>query len=282
MRIDLPNHRGFQPNRPARQSSQAEPDATNERRARGHMFMPPQIASVDERLRVRSRSDTCESRSNGRSVWGFCGGDRPLAANEEPPLGAHLITPRFAYSHHGVYVGAGTVVHYGAFAFHWHRGPVEEVSLSGFAHGHAVWVRPAGPDALRCEDIVRRARSRLGENRYRLLSNNCEHFSEWCVHGEHRSPQVDRLLARLCCFSRALSAWMRRLNATRVPRLPALSMASSSRVPCARPLGSSYAHLGRQLRLPAFFFSLAALACAGRAGRKRQLWGPPDKNRVLN
>ena len=82
------------------------------------MFMPSQIASVDERFRVRSRRDTCESRSNGRSVWGFYGGDRPLAANEEPPLGAHLITPRFAYSHHGVYVGAGTVVHYGAFAFH--------------------------------------------------------------------------------------------------------------------------------------------------------------------
>ena len=189
--------------------------------------MPPQIASVDERLRVRSRSDTCESRSNGRSGWGFCGGDRRLAANEEPPLGAHLITPRFAYSHHGVYVGAGTVVHYGAFAYHWHRGPVEEVSLSTFAHGHPVWVRPTGPDALRCEEIVQRARSRLGENRYRLLSNNCEHFSEWCVNGEHRSPQVDRLLAQLCRFSRALSKWMRRLNATPVPRLPALSMASS-------------------------------------------------------
>jgi len=123
--------------------------------------MPPPIAFVDQRFRVRSRRETCDSRSNGRSVWGFYSGDRPLAANEEPPLGAHLITPRFAYTHHGVYVGAGTVVHYGAFAYHWRRGPVEEISLSGFAHGHPVWVRSAGPDALRCEEIVRRARSRL-------------------------------------------------------------------------------------------------------------------------
>ena len=216
------------------------------------MFTPPQIASVDERFRVRSRRDTCESRSNGRSVWGFYGGDRPLAANEEPPLGAHLITPRFAYTHHGVYVGAGTVVHYGAFAFHWHRGPVEEVSLSGFAHGHAVWVRPAGPDALRCEDIVRRARSRLGENRYRLLSNNCEHFSEWCVNGEHRSPQVDRLLAQLCCFSRALSAWMRRLTTTPAPRLAGAFNGFLVPHTVRPPPGAQCALLGRQLRLPAF------------------------------
>jgi Lecithin retinol acyltransferase len=27
-------------------------------------------------------------------------------------------------------------------------------------------------------EVMRRARSRLGEDRYRLLSNNCEHFCE--------------------------------------------------------------------------------------------------------
>src|SRR6516164_1874432 len=236
LRIDLPNHRGFKPNRLARQSSQAEPHGTNERRARGHMFMPPQIASVDERLRVRSRRDICESRSNGRSVWGFYSGDRPLAANEEPPLGAHLITSRFAYTHHGVYVGAGAVVHYGAFAHHWHRGPVEEVSLSRFAQGHSVWVRPVGLDALQCEEIVRRARSRLGENRYRLLSNNCEHFSEWCIHGEHRSAQAEQWLARLRGASRPLREVMRWLTVASLRRSasPPLSMASASRVLCTR------------------------------------------------
>jgi hypothetical protein len=42
---------------------------------------------------------------------------------------------------------------------------------------------------------MRRARSRLGENRYRLLRNNCEHFCEWCLQDEHRSYQVERLLS---------------------------------------------------------------------------------------
>lgn len=135
--------------------------------------------------------------------------DRRLAAHEEPRLGAHLVTRRFAYAHHGIYVGAGNVVHYAAFASNWHRGPVQEVSLSGFAHGHPVWVRPARSDALQCEEIVRRARSRLGEDCYSLWSNNCEHFSEWCVHGQHRSPQVERLLARLRCVSRVFHRLVR-------------------------------------------------------------------------
>jgi hypothetical protein len=137
-----------------------------------------------------------------------------LAENEEPPLGTHLVTPRFAYAHHGVYVGGGAVVHYAAFAKHWHRGPVEETSLRRFADGHPVWVRPGRPNGLPCTEIVRRARSRLGENRYRFFSNNCEHLSEWCVNGEHCSPQVERLLARVRFVSAALGNFMRLLKAT--------------------------------------------------------------------
>src|SRR5208282_1476561 len=77
--------------------------------------------------------------------WGFglSRGDRLLTGIKEPPLGAHLVTPRFAYAHHGVYVGAGTVVHYGGFPCQWRRGPVEAISLKLFSHEHRVWVRPA-------------------------------------------------------------------------------------------------------------------------------------------
>jgi hypothetical protein len=46
-------------------------------------------------------------------------------------------------------------------------------------------------------EVVRRARMRLGENRYNVLTNNCEHFCEWRVRGEHRSYQVDDIIARL-------------------------------------------------------------------------------------
>jgi hypothetical protein len=34
-------------------------------------------------------------------------------------------------------------------------------------------------------------------DRYRFLSNNCEHFAEWCMTGIGRSSQVERLLGRI-------------------------------------------------------------------------------------
>jgi Lecithin retinol acyltransferase len=131
--------------------------------------------------------------------------DRRLAEGEEPALGSHLVTPRLGFAHHGIYVGFGRVVHYGAYAHGLHRAPVEEVSLAGFTHGHTLWVRPGAVHFER-EEVVRRARARIGENSYRLLSNNCEHFCEWCLRGEHRSEQVERALLLPRRFARGASA----------------------------------------------------------------------------
>ena len=109
----------------------------------------------------------------------------------EPPRGAHLATMRHGYSHHGVYIGGGRVVHYaGLSGGLWQCGPVEEVSLLRFGHGNAIRVVEHGTPAYSPEEIVRRARSRLGEDDYRLLTNNCEHFCNWCVCGVSRSAQI--------------------------------------------------------------------------------------------
>ena len=113
----------------------------------------------------------------------------------ELPVGCWLVTPRRGYTHHGVYVGDGLVVHYAGLSRSWRRGPVEVVPLSEFSLGESLWVRRtpaarhAGPSA------VRRALSRLGEDAYRILSNNCEHFCAWCVEGDSRSLQVEQWLA---------------------------------------------------------------------------------------
>ncbi|MGO8854961.1 MAG: lecithin retinol acyltransferase family protein [Steroidobacteraceae bacterium] len=118
----------------------------------------------------------------------------PSGLEQEPPLGAHLTTSRRGYSHHGVYVGHGRVVHYSGSSGFWQCGPVEEVSLSQFAVGHAVRVLDHLRSPYSPEEIVRRARARLGENDYRLLTNNCEHFCTWCISGVGRSAQVERRL----------------------------------------------------------------------------------------
>jgi hypothetical protein len=112
----------------------------------------------------------------------------------EPPLGAHLTTSRRGYTHHGVYVGDGQVVHYSGLSGSWQCGPVEEVSVARFSAGREVRIIGHPTSVFSSEEIARRARSRLGENDYRLLTNNCEHFCNWCSTGVSHSRQVERPL----------------------------------------------------------------------------------------
>jgi|ERR1022692_911295 hypothetical protein len=133
---------------------------------------------------VPTVSDRNLDHQPGR-LWGL---------GEEPPLGAHLTTSRRGYNHHGVYVGRGRVVHYSGISGFWQCGPVEEVSLARFVNGHPVRIVDHFEPHYSPEEIVRRARSRLGENDYRLLTNNCEHFCNWSLTGVGRSAQAERLL----------------------------------------------------------------------------------------
>jgi Lecithin retinol acyltransferase len=112
----------------------------------------------------------------------------------EPALGAHLETSRVGYRHHGVYIGNGRVVHYAGLGHRWQAGPIEEVPLSSFAVGHAIRVISHPGCTYSPQEVVERARSRVGERNYRLLTNNCEHFSNWCVSGLSRSTQTERSL----------------------------------------------------------------------------------------
>ncbi len=123
----------------------------------------------------------------------------PLPIAQEPPLAAHLATARGGYWHHGIYVGGGKVVHYAGLISGWHFGPVEEIPLSRFTAGQTLWMLPTLSrfDAM---ETIRRARSRLGESRYRLLTNNCEHLCTWCLTGRSYSGQVQ------CCLRDPVAA----------------------------------------------------------------------------
>jgi hypothetical protein len=119
---------------------------------------------------------------------------QPSMPREEWPIGAHLVTPRLGYMHHGIYVGAQRVVHYAGWSRTLFQGPIEEISLAEFAGGRGVSIKSTNRLQYTPTEVVDRARSRPGENRYRLTTNNCEHFCEWCLSGESRSEQVERLV----------------------------------------------------------------------------------------
>jgi Lecithin retinol acyltransferase len=111
-------------------------------------------------------------------------------------LGSHTVTPRRGYLRHGIYIGCGQMVHYAGLAYGLRRGQVEKVSFARFARGRAVWGGSAAVATFDRLEVIRRALSKVGEDWYRLLTTNCDHFCEWCVLGEHRSYQVERRLAR--------------------------------------------------------------------------------------
>lgn len=118
--------------------------------------------------------------------------EEPAGPNHEPALGAHLVTSRCGYTHHGIYVGGGMVVHYAGLSRLLHSGPVEEVTVSQFSMGRPLRIVGHPESLFSPTEIVRRARSRLGEKQYHVLKNNCEHFCSWCTSGRSRSFQVER------------------------------------------------------------------------------------------
>jgi hypothetical protein len=109
--------------------------------------------------------------------------------------GSHVLTPRRGFLHHGIYVGNGNVVHYAGSTHGLVSGPIEEVALDRFSCGRPVRAVCQAPAIFSSAEVILRAKSRVGENHYRLISNNCEHFCEWCLRGDSRSYQVEAWLA---------------------------------------------------------------------------------------
>jgi hypothetical protein len=58
--------------------------------------------------------------------------------------------------------------------------------------------------------VVARAYSRLGEKRYSLFNNNCEHLCTWSIDGVSHSEQVAELLLRPTLLLTTLSALLNR------------------------------------------------------------------------
>ena len=116
----------------------------------------------------------------------------------------HLQVPRQhgLFNHHGIDLGDGTVAHY------LEGRQILRSPLADFSRGEPVSVvsysEPCSPPA----QTLRRALSRLGEQNYNLLFNNCEHFAHWCKTGRHRSAQVEDWLHQSSLGALALGQLM--------------------------------------------------------------------------
>lgn len=103
--------------------------------------------------------------------------------------GDHLRVWLGLYWHHGIFLGEGQVAEYANW---FHGGRIREIPLPEFHRGRPFEI-VTHPGDIDPDEIVARARDRVGEPGYDLLFNNCEHFATWCATGHHKSPQVDRV-----------------------------------------------------------------------------------------
>lgn len=113
------------------------------------------------------------------------------------PLGSHLIVKHFGYSHHGIYAGKGRVIHYSGFAHLFKKHPIEITNLKQFSHGKRIKIRSYNKPKFKGRAVVKRMRSRMHENHYHLIINNCEHLCSWAITGVESSPQVVHMMNRL-------------------------------------------------------------------------------------
>lgn len=116
------------------------------------------------------------------------------------PIGTHLKISRASglYTHHGIYVSNGEVIHYAGFCEIFKYEPIGQVSLTEFQRKatHIDVISHHDNYIDTPEEIVCRAKSRLHENKYSLLRNNCEHAS-WCIHTDkgYIGPEHKGLIA---------------------------------------------------------------------------------------
>ncbi|MEM9002188.1 MAG: lecithin retinol acyltransferase family protein [Cyanobacteria bacterium P01_F01_bin.86] len=89
------------------------------------------------------------------------------------------------YEHHGIDCGDGTIIHY----YKEGTATVSRTTCATFARRGRIFVR-SQTVAFLPHIVVQRAESRLGEQRYDLLTNNCEHFATWCKTGHQLSSQL--------------------------------------------------------------------------------------------
>lgn len=106
--------------------------------------------------------------------------------------GDHLSVKRMhgLYTHHGIDMGDGTVVHLSGEPLRRRDACVCRTPMAEFLKGGEAQVVRYSNNCRGADEIVQTALAHLGEKGYDVWRNNCEHFATYCVTGRRWSRQV--------------------------------------------------------------------------------------------
>ncbi len=122
-------------------------------------------------------------------------------AYKTPVRGDHIRVNRGMYNHHGIYITDDEVIHFSSEDDDNILGSDNQVlrtDITGFLRNGRlevkIYTQEEIADLFPVEDIINWARACVGDERYHLVFNNCEHFANYCTLGKHHSGQVSRFL----------------------------------------------------------------------------------------
>ncbi len=123
-------------------------------------------------------------------------------ALKEPAFGDMIRVKAGSIWHYGIFVSDGEVIQFGPNpqGADWRPGAelavlatdIDAFLLGGFLEV-ALLDRKESRRRRSASETVAVARSRIGERGYHILHNNCEHFVNECLLGEHKCSQVDQV-----------------------------------------------------------------------------------------
>ena len=122
----------------------------------------------------------------------------------KPYYGCQIRVDRGLYHHHGIYASDDEVYQFASpqgAEISPETAVVHRTTLANFLKGGELEVRTyTDEEKLKLrkpDEIIEYAKAHIGEKGYNLITNNCEHFSNYCAFNEKRSNQVEDVLSLL-------------------------------------------------------------------------------------
>ena len=97
-----------------------------------------------------------------------------------------IYTKHNLYRHYGIYINENCVVHYDGKLddMFLRKMCIRETTMDRFLGGKTSYYIDNREAKFNNEEVVERARECIGEEKFNLVSHNCEHFAMWCKVGE--------------------------------------------------------------------------------------------------
>jgi hypothetical protein len=144
-------------------------------------------------------------------------------SKEDLSPGDHIYVKRLLYSHHGIYVGDGKVIHYTGEEKEKKDPSVRETDIDGFLKGGKLKKRNY-KRRLSPSETVSLAKEHLSDEGYSVTLNNCEHLATYCATGNKKSNQVRKAVVVFPGVTLAVAGTIIRIRKTRNEGGRSLSM----------------------------------------------------------